>query len=270
VVALLAMAMVSSAQELVVAKYEDIPPLLPPAGATRWDPAPLVTAIGKSTFAFTPNHFYALLDMGAHPEVVKIVAAKAAVFYDPKALPLPVQAANARRGQPKVTMQIGPGNFVELFEFFNDAKNDIDQAMARIGPAAPQGPSESINLYERRIRTREEQVVKSIGPFQGRIEATTFQVALPAAVVDRDGCKRSVSTVDMSSIDIELFRTGMGTIATTAAIDCKGSATIESARFTLENPRRFEVIGRCGTTGTKLALTMNRSHDGKWTGVGGF
>ena len=74
----------------------------------------------------------------------------------------------------------------------------------------------------------------------------------------------------MTGIEIELFRTGMGTIATSAPIECRSCATIDSARFTLENPRRFEAIGRCGTTGTKLSLTLNRNAAGTWTGMGGF
>ena len=164
------------AQDLVITKFEDILPLLPPPDATKWDPKPLVDAIGKSTFAFTPNHYYTLVDRAANTEVVKIVAAKAAVYYDPKALPIDVQAANARRGQPKATIPLGTSNFVELFEFFNDVKNDSDAATAQIGPAAPRGPDESANLYERRIRARQEQLVKATGPFEGRIEATTFQV----------------------------------------------------------------------------------------------
>jgi hypothetical protein len=258
------------AQDLVVAKYEDIPPLLPPKDATRWDPAPLVAAIGKSTFPFTPNHYYALLDLGANAEVLKIVAAKAAVFYDPKALPIAELARNARAGQPKATIPIGSGNFVELFEFFNDVKNDIDGAVARIGPAAPRGPSESSSLYERRIRGRQEDLVRAVGPFEGRAEATTFQVTLPATVQERDGCKRSVASVDMTDIEIALFRTGMGTIATVAPVQCRSCPTVETVRFTLENPRRFEAIGRCGTTGSKLSLAMNRSADGTWTGLGGF
>lgn len=269
-VALLVSLSLGWAQDLVVTKFEDIGPLLPPEGATKWDPAPLVAAIGRSTFAFTPNHYYALVDRGANAEVVKIVAAKAAVFYDPKAQPISVQAANARRGQPAVTMAIGATDFVELFEFLNDAKNDTDEVLARIGPAAPRGPSESSNLYERRIRARQEDLVRALGPIEGRIEATTFQVTLPATVQDRDGCRRPVSTVDMTEIEIALFRTGMGTIATVAPVVCRSCPTLDTVRFTLENPRRFEAVGRCGATGTKLSLSMNRKADGTWTGLGGF
>ena len=270
VVLLMWLGAVAFGQDLTVAKFEDILAALPPPGATKWDPAPLVGAIGRSTFAFTPKHYYALVDASANAEVTKAVAARAAVFYDPKALPMDTQIANARRGQPKSTIAIGPGNFVELFELFNDVKNDIDAAAAKVGPSAPQGPTESVNLYERRVRTWEEQLVKVKGPLEGRIEATTFQVTLPATVVDRDGCKRSVASVDMTAIEIGLFRTGMGTIATSAPVECRSCPTIETARFTLENPRRFEVLGRCGTTGNKLSLTMNRAAAGAWTGVGGF
>ncbi|MEZ5247637.1 MAG: hypothetical protein R2707_21300, partial [Acidimicrobiales bacterium] len=46
--------------------------------------------------------------------------------------------------------------------------------------------------------------------------------------------------------------------------------SLDSARFTLESPKRFEAVGRCGTTGTKLTMTLHRTWDGKWDGQGGF
>jgi hypothetical protein len=48
------------------------------------------------------------------------------------------------------------------------------------------------------------------------------------------------------------------------------SPTIDKAWFTVEGTRRFEAIGRCGTTATRVRLTLNRGHDGAWTGNGQF
>jgi hypothetical protein len=254
----------------VINRVEDIYPLLPPPGARSWDPTPVVAAVNASTFAFTPKHYYEVIDKQVPPEIVKAVAAKAAVFYDANALPLSVQAANARRGQPSQTINVGASDFVVLFEFFNDVQNDILEAEGRLGPLQPRGSTESVNVYEKRVRAREEALVRARGPLEGRIEATTFLLDLPASVVERDGCKRSVTTMEMTSIPIELFRTGMGARTTTAVMDTKAAPTIEKAQFTIESPRRFEVIGRCGTTGTRLRLTAKRTFDGKWTGQGGF
>ena len=170
----------------------------------------------------------------------------------------------------KSTIALGPSNFVELFEFFNDTKNDLAAAEASVGKVTPQGPTETINLYERRMRTREENLIKAKGPIEGRIDHTTFTVDLPAVVTERDGCSRSVATADMSELPFDLFRGAMGTVAAAAKLSMSGSTNIETAQFTIEGARRFEAIGRCGTTGTKLKLTMSRSWDGKWTGAGGF
>lgn len=258
------------APALTVDSLADIYAALPPEGAKNWDSAPLVDAIGKSAHVFTPNDYYEVLDKQLIPEIVKVVAAKAAVFYDANALPLDAIAAKARLGQTKTTIQIGAGNFVEVLEFFNDVKNDLVAAETRVGAATARGTTESQNAYERRIRTRAEALAKAKGPVEGRVEATTFQVELPATATELDGCKRSVAQFDASGLPFELFRTTFGTTATNAVVDTKGSTTIEQARFTLENPRRFEVVGRCGTTGTKLRMTLNRTYDGKWRGQGGF
>ena len=255
---------------IVIATFDDIFPKLPPEGARQWDPAPLVEAIGRSEFTFTPNHYYELLDKRVHPEVVKMVCAKAAVFCDPNALPLDEIEARARAGQTPVTKSLTQSNFVELFEFFNDVKNDLDRAEANVGPLAPMGRSESVSVYERRARTRLERLAKARGPAEGRVEATTFQLSLPAAPADRDGCMRSVATVDVSNLTLDLFRTAAGSTATHNTVAVRGSSTIDAARFTIENPKRFEVLGRCGTTGKTLRMTLNRTWDGSWSGSGGF
>lgn len=254
----------------VINRVEDIWPLLPPPGTKTWNPQPVVDAVNASPHVFTPKDYYACVDHAVPADITKAVAARAAVFYDPSALPLTTLAANARRGQPAQTIPVGASDFTVLFEFFNDVQNDLTEAESHAPPDTPQAPSESQSMYERRMRARDEALVQARGPFEGRIEATTFQVDLPASVVDKDGCKRSYAVVDMSVIPIDLFRVGMGTRATTAIVDTRSSATVETARFTVENPRRFEVVGRCGTTGTKAHLTMKRTYDGKWSAQGGF
>lgn len=254
-----------------ITKFEDIEPALPPPTATKWNPEPLVAGINASTFAFTPKHYYTLVDRGGvNADVLKAVAAKAAVFYDPNAKPLAEQARLARQGAAKSNISIGPDNFVEVLEFFNDAKNDLAAADASVGKATPQGANETIHLYERRMRTRDENLVKAKGPIEGRVDNATFTVILPATVVEQGGCKRSVSTVDLNEVPFDLFRTTMGAVSSTAKLTLTGATNLETAQFSIEGSRRFEAIGRCGTTGATLRLTMSRTFDGKWSGTGAF
>ncbi|MEQ1569164.1 MAG: hypothetical protein ABMA64_26245, partial [Myxococcota bacterium] len=165
-----------------VNRVEDIYAALPPPGARSWDSAPLVAGINASAFTFTPKHYYDVLDHGCPPEVTKAVAAKAAVFYDAKAIPLPVIAANARAGQAPATITVPSSEFVVLFEFFNDAQNEILVAEQQIPGSPDQAPGETLNAFERRMRTREEALVRARGPVEGRIAATTFVLDLPAVV----------------------------------------------------------------------------------------
>lgn len=258
------------AEDLVILSVADIYPLMPPPGAKHWDPAPVVAAVQASPTAFTPKDVYALVDAEVHPEVIKAVAARAALFYDPKWRPLAAQAADARRGQPATTVTVDEKNFVELFEFFNDAKNEITAAEARVGALGTRRDDESQSMFERRSRAHQEALVKARGPFEGRIEATTFSVSLPATVVERDGCKRSVASIPLEAVSFDLFRTGMGTRAASNPVTLVGTPTVDSAQFTTESPRRFEAVGRCGTTGTRLRMTLKRTWDGQWSGSGGF
>src|SRR5688500_3126637 len=150
---------------------------------------------------FTPKHVYELVDRQVLPDVIRVVAAKAALFYDPvQMLPLSVQAEKARVGA-KQTVTLDERNFAELFAFFGGVKDDLAAAEKRIGPAQPKQENESTSMYERRLRSRDESLVKAKGPFEARINGTTFAVALPATVVDKDGCKRSVATFDATAID---------------------------------------------------------------------
>jgi hypothetical protein len=267
---LLALTAAAPAEDgITITKLEDIYPLLPPPGATKWDPAKVVEAVHASDYEFTPKHAYELVDRQVHPEIVKAVCAKAALFYDPSWKPMSVIAAEARRGQPAQTIPLTNADFVRLFEFFNDVKNELEAAEGRIGPLQAQQSSESVSMFERRARKRDEDLTRARGPHEGRIEATTFDLTLDATTADRDGCSRAVAEVDLSNLSFDLFRVGMGVKEVSNPVTVK-SSSIESARFTAESPRRFEVLGRCGTKSTRLRMTLVRTWDGKWSGAGTF
>ncbi len=257
---------------IVITKVGDIYPVLPPAGATKWDPNPLITAIKATEATFTPKDVYELIDRQVRADVITAVAAKAALFYDPNTmLALSVQQERARGGAPKQTVTLDQTSFVQLFEAFSDHRNEVQQVEQRVGALGDRRADESQSMYERRARTREEQLVKARGPFDGRIGGTTFAVTLPATVQERDGCSRSVATWDANVVSFDLFRYTMGTTrSSSAAVALTASPSVEKAWFTVDNPRRFEVIGRCGTTGTKAKITMSRTPEGAWSGTAGF
>lgn len=273
--ALWSLVLVAQAQDppgIVIEKVGDIYPILPPAGATRWDPKPLLDAIKASTATFTPKDVYELVDRQVRPDVISAVAAKAALFYDPNAMiALSVQRERARGGAMKSTVTLDQNNFAVLFETFSDLRNDVAGADARIGELGDRRADESQSMYERRARTRDEQLVKARGPFEGRIAATTFAVTLPATVTDRDGCSRSVAAWNASAIDFELFRYTMGTkTSASAPVALTASPAIDKVWFTIDGQRRFEIVGKCGTTGTKAKVTMSRTPEGAWSGQAGF
>ncbi len=253
---------------IVITKVADIYPILPPPGAKTWDPKPLVDAIKASTSTFTPKDVYELIDRKVRPDVITPVAVKAGLFYDPNSmLALSDQQAKARGAAPKQTLTLDAAQFVQVFEFFQDMKNELAGADARVGPLPPQAGNETPSIFERRARSHQEQLVKARGPYEGRMQNTTFAVTLPATVSERDGCSRAVATWDGNGVAFDLFRLGMGTTkASTAIVQLTNSPTVEKAQFTVETPRRFEVLGRCGTAGKTARITMSRTAEGVWSG----
>ena len=254
---------------IVINKVADIYPVLPPAGAKSWDPKPLIDAIKASPTQFTPKDVYELIDRKVRTDVIQPVAAKAGLFYDPNSmLAISDQQVKARATAMKQTLTYDNTSFVQLFEFFSDIKNELAAAEARVGPLQAQQGNETQSIFERRARSHQEQVVKAKGPPEGRIQNASFVVTLTASVSDRDGCSRAVAVWDGAAVSFDLFRLGMGTTKSSSAIvQLTNSPTVEKAQFTLDSPRRFEILGRCGTTGKQGRITMSRSVDGVWTGT---
>lgn len=253
-------------EPIVINRVRDIYPLLPPPDARHWDPTPVVEAIEQSSGTFTPADAYALVDREAPPEIIEAMSHRAALFYDPSWRSLDAQRIAARTPQPPQTISVGQGDFAVLFEFFNDVKNDIAQEEAALGPLQ-RGPSETDSLFERRSRKHTEDLIRATGPHEARIEATTFNITLPASTQQRDGCSRAVASVDLSALDFELFRLGMGVRSAYNDVKLR-SSTIESARFDTRSGGRFEALGRCGSTGKQAKLSLTRTHDGVWSGTG--
>ncbi len=269
VAASLALPAIAVAQDdapIVIDRVRDIYPLLPPEDARRWDPAPVVEAIEASDGTFTPADVYALVDRRAPAPIIEAVSHKASLFYDPSWRPLDEQRIAARIPQPAQTLTLTASDFVILFEFFNDVKNDIAAAETALG-SLRRGPSETDSLFERRSRQHTEERIRATGLHEARIASTTFAITLPASTQTLDGCARPVASVDLSALDFDLYRTGVGTRSVRNAIALR-SSSIESARFDTNNGARFEVLGRCGGSGRKATLSISRTHDGAWSGTG--
>ena len=102
-------------------------------------------------------------------------------------------------------------------------------------------------------------------------ENITRTITLPATVQERDGCSRAVAAWNANAIDFDLFRYTMGTTrAASATVALTQSPSIDKAWFVIDAQRRFEVLGKCGTTGSKAKVTMTRTPEGAWSGSAGF
>ncbi|MEN0063265.1 MAG: hypothetical protein AAGA48_14015 [Myxococcota bacterium] len=256
-----------AADEIVIERPADIVPLLPPPDATQWDASKVVEAIRVSAYSFTPSDVYDLVDRQAPARVVEAVAQRAGEPYDPTWRPIDAIAAEARQGQTGETLKLDAATIGRLFTTLEGLQKEVDRARRSVAPLAPRGSGETARLYERRARRHAIDVVRAVGPAQGRIEATTFEVVLPVAQETRGGCKRPVALADLSAMPFSTFRAGMGVLHRVNEVSVT-SSTIEHAEFSVNNGFRFEIWGRCGEVAEEARIVMRRTHDGQWSGRG--
>lgn len=256
-----------AADPIVIASPADIPPLLPPPDATRWDPGPVVQAIRESRYAFSPADVYALVDLRAPERVVRAVCERAGEPFDATWRPLRDIAAEARRGQPVQRIEVDVDSFDRLFTTLQRLEAEVAAAGRAVRSPDPRGPAESERLYERRLRRHAIEQARAIGPAEGRLAATTFAVRLPVTVEPHDGCTRPVARVDASHLPFSTFRAGMGTLDRTNPVTLVTSS-VDYARFDVNDGLSFEVVGRCGETASTAELELSRTHDGRWAGRG--
>jgi len=256
-----------SSDEIVIGAPADIVPLLPPPGASSWDPAAVVEAIRVSRAAFSPADVYDLVDRRAPERVIRAVSERAGEPFDHTWRPLDEIAADARRGQPESTVTVDVETMAQLFTTLQRLEAEVDHAQRSIAPLAPRGAGETERLYERRARRHAIEQVRAVGPAHGRIEATSFVVELPVVEASSDGCRRPVAIADMSDLPFSTFRAGMGALERSNPVNMT-SSTIERALFTVEGGFRLEVVGRCGEVARSARFTLRRTHDGRWSGRG--
>jgi hypothetical protein len=246
----------------------DIYPHLPPPGATRWDPAKLVAAVEASTRRWEPDDVYELIDREVPEPIIKVVAGKVGLFYDGSAKPLEQIAAEARAGAAPQTVVVD-GDVAPLFTWFQGVLKERTAAEDALGIPSMRGSNETEHQYQRRMREYEEQRVKQIGPVDGKIQAATFEVTLPASTANVGGCERPVAIGDASAVDFDLFREVAGTRQPETLVNL-ASHSVDKLMFAVAPQRRIEAHGRCGKSASTLKVSMKRSAEGAWTASGDF
>ena len=264
----LALAQDAPASGIEISRTADIYPHLPPPGATRWDPAKLVAAVDASTRRWEPNDVYELIDQEVPEPIIKVVAGKVGLFYDGSAKPLKTIAAEARAGASAETVVVS-GDIAPVFTWFEGVFKARTEAEDTLGIPAMRGGSETEHQYQRRMREYEEQRVKQVGPVEGRIQAATFEVTLPAVMKNEGGCERPVAVGDASSVDFDLFREVAGTRQPETLVSL-ASHSVEKMMFAVAPQRRVEAHGRCGRSASSLVVSMKRAAEGQWTASGDF
>ncbi len=251
-------------------------------------PAEVVTAINASTDVWLPRHFYTLLDRKAAPDVLKAMAAKAAVFYDGTNLTsLDSQWAKQIGAVPKQTIEIKtPEDWAKFFDFYGAVKKESDAAKAKAG-ARPLAPNAGENdaAFDKRQRTWDEALVVAMGPVDGKIDQTTFKIVQKIKVTGFDGACYEPLTVpfDLSAYSFDVWRAGMGKAAANpmVAANPDKKSSIAVAQFVADGANhRFEVTTKklcpyeyaddLPAHGTRLELEIKRTRKGDdWSVKGG-
>ena len=246
--------------------------------------AEIVTAVNASTDAWAPKDVYALVDRKAPVDVIKAVAAKAAVFYDgTNLLSLDEQFKKAAAAVPPTHIPIkADADFAQLFAFYDTIAKDGGAIRAKEGarPSAP-NPGEVAASFDKRVRAYDEKLVADLAPSDGRIDATIFDVELKFTPGKFDGACWAPATyvVDLSSVPFVSWKNAMGGATKTtylATLDRK--ANLSEVKFSSEGQQRFEFTTTklcpyeyAGELGghAKLKIELKRSHRGEdWVAKG--
>lgn len=243
-------------------------------------PAEVIEFVHAHKGEWLPRHVYQLIDAKAPPDIIRVVAAHAVVFYDgTKPKSLDEIAASARTGMAAQTVPLT--DFVILFEWFVDLKSEADQLRASVPALKPQQPTESAAQFDIRKRTYDEDVIFAVTPAEGRIDLTTFSVELPALfTADAKGCAIGTVEVPLDQVNYFTFRTSMGTTNQKVPIVPKKSRSIAGGEFYNGETKYFRLNSKavCGEAGNSLIsaggkakVLLNRTaKGGDWTAAGEF
>lgn len=264
----LALAQDAPSSGIEIHSTADIYPHLPPPGATRWSPDKLAAAVEASVRRWEPDDVYELIDREVPPEIIKVVAGKVGLFYDGSQQPLSKIASDARAGAPSETVEI-TGDVGPMFTWFQGIFKERTAAEDTLGVPSMRGSNETEHQYQRRMREYEENRVRTVGPVEGRMQAASFHLVLPATLSNVGGCERPVAIGDASTVDFDLFREVAGSRMPETPMNL-ASHSVEKLFFAVAPQRRIEAQGRCGRSAETLDVTLKRSAEGQWTASGDF
>lgn len=244
----------------------------------------LAPAVEASNHAWRPRDVYELLDLGAPPDVLKLAAGKAKMFWDGSAKALPAVITNAREGAPSETVKIATNDdLVIVFEHFNDIKYEIEAAKSALGALAPRASYEDDVKYDMRTRDFDIRQAQTMSPFEGRIAKTTFDIELTGGFTPHDGaCTRPTVVVDLTKVNFDLFRYTLGGLRVEVPVSLDAGSNVEAAKFAATGQYRFEATGKpicvsaaqaatLSSQGSKLRMTLRRPFDSdNWTGTASF
>jgi hypothetical protein len=267
---------IASARPAEAAPIDDVMSMIAAA-----KPAPeIVEYVHAHKGDWLPRHVYQLVDAKAPPDVIRVMAAHAVVFYDgTKPRSLEAVAASARVGMAPQTIKLT--DFVVLFEWFADLKTEIDQLRASVPALKPQAPGETTAQYDVRKRTYDEDLIYAVTPAEGKIDLTTFDAELPALFApDAKGCAVGTAEVPLDQVNYFTFRTAMGTTNPRVAVAPKKSRSIAGGEFYNGETKYFRITSKpaCGemansliANGGKAKIQLNRTaKGGDWTAAGEF
>ena len=238
-------------------------------------------ALELSDHEWKTKDVYALVDLDLDPSLAEKAAAKAGIFWTGGTSLSELTNTGRASAQPQ-TIKLTNSDFVILFEEMNDYKNGQDLAVKGVGDLAPRPAHEDDNQYQLRERKHEEAVVSARAPWEGKVDATSFEAELTGGFTAYDGsCTQAHINVDLSMIQFDLFRTAMGGLRVEVPIAVT-SKNVEKAQFTAVSPYRFEAWSNpicvssgaaagLASQGSKLKITFKRTFDSdSWTGTGEF
>lgn len=238
--------------------------------------ADVAAAIRDSDTAFRPRDLYALADEEVPEEVLKAMAARTSIFFDPQQIKsLGAYAAGYRSGQPRKEFNVAAGGLTEVMTWFKGLE---DQRQALVdGVAAPpgQGADELDHAYDLRMRGHQQELARLTGPIDGQIEATTLVLRLPVAAGPHDGSCGVLSVEEVAAVDFFTFRGGMGVTDRKNVIALESRSVAEALFQT--SPSRALVAtshnvcvpaSQWASTAKSASLRgeLRRSANGKWSG----
>ncbi len=248
--------------------------------------ADVVKEIKESKDIFLPRHVYAMIDRKVSKEIIQAFAAKAAIFYNGTQLSLDDQREKAYSAVPAQTISIKGTDFSKFFEFFDAVKAEVDGSKSKLTPVT-QNTGEADAVFDKRQRAYDESVIYVMGPIEGKIKATTFDIEVPATLEDYDsnsGCyPAAVVNIPFDSVSFQTWRNAMGggLSQSPVTLDKKSETTVVSIGFNGGTPRRLEAKSKriCPyeapeqlvRDGVKLKMQIKRTPKGQdWTGTAIF